>query len=175
MDYQHVMVDEFFEDIHLLLSKSKEELKAFFVSKLTVWIAISNEYRRNPESILNTDELMETYFSDFIVTRMDAALRMTENNAMRIKSNYEKIQKLGGLKLNGRLCAELKVPPNLVEGWKPKIIGLDKGGLISESIFTITILKIFTLGWKVEDSISTHFFEDVLKVKIPSDIKPPLK
>ena len=137
MDYQHVMADEFFEDIHSFHSRSKEEIKAFFASKLTVWIAISNEYRRNPDSILNTDVLMTTYFSGFKIARMDAALRMTGNNAMRIKSNYQKIQKFGGLKLNGRLCAELKIPPNLVEGWKPKIIGLDKGGLISESIFSL--------------------------------------
>ena len=134
MDYQHVMADEFFEDIHLLHSRSKEEIKAFFASKLTVWIAISNEYRRNPDSILNTDVLLTTYFSGFKVARMDAALRMTGNNAMRIKSNYQKIQKFGGLKLNGRLCAELKVPPNLVEGWKHKIIGLDKVKPLSELV-----------------------------------------
>ena len=153
MDYRHVMADEFFEDIHLFHSRSKEEIKEFFASKLTVWIAISNEYRRNPESILNTDELMTTYFSGFKVARMDAALRMTGNNAMRIQSNYKKklkVQQFNGLKLNGRLCAELKVSPNLVEGWKHKIIGLDKGGLISESTSTlkrmceITILKFFT-------------------------------
>ena len=123
------MADEFFEDIHLLHSKSKEEIKSFFASKLTVWIAISNEYQRNPESIINTDELMTTYFSDFKVARMDNPLRITGNNAMRIKSNYQKIQKFNGLKLaklNGRLCAGLKVPPNLVEGWKHKKIGLDK-------------------------------------------------
>ena len=127
MDYQHVMADEFFEDIHSFHSKSKEEIKAFFASKLTVWIAISNEYRRNPESIINTDELMTTYFPSFKVARMDAALRMTGNNAMRIKSNYQnklKIQQVNGLKLNGRLCAELKVPPNLVEGLKHELIGL---------------------------------------------------
>ena len=165
MDYQHVMVDEFFEDIHLLRSKSKEELKAFFVSKLTVWIAISNEYRRNPESIIDTDLLMETYFSDFIVAKMDAPLRIPGNNAMRIKSNYQKQQKFKVLKLNGRLCAELKVPPNLVEGCKPKIIGLDKGGLISESFISLkrmcekSLFSIFSLliGWKVEDNVSTQF------------------
>ena len=59
------MADEFFEDIHLLHSRSKEEITAFFASKMTVWIGISNEYRRNPESILDTDVLMTTYFSGF--------------------------------------------------------------------------------------------------------------
>ena len=141
MDYQHVMVDEFFEDIHSLHSISKEEIKVFFASKLTVWIAISNEYRRNPESIVNTDVLMTTYFSDFKVARMDNPLRMTGNNAKRIKSNYQKIKQFNGLKLNGRLCAELKVPPNLVEGCKQKIIGLDKvkplHELVKEAFFCI--------------------------------------
>ena len=137
MDYHHVMADEFFEDIHLFHSKSKEEIKSFFASKLTVWIAISNEYRRNPESIINTDVLLTTYFFGFKVAKMDAALRMTGNNAMIIKSNYQKIKQFNRLKLNGRLCAELKVHPNLVEGWKHKTIGLDRGGLISESTFTL--------------------------------------
>ena len=137
MDYQHVMADEFFEDIHSFHSRSKEEIKEFFASKLTVWIAISNEYRRNPESIINTDVLLTTYFFGFKVAKMDAALRMTGNNAMIIKSNYQKIKQFNRLKLNGRLCAELKVHPNLVEGWKHKTIGLDRGGLISESTFTL--------------------------------------
>ena len=137
MDYQHVMADEFFEDIHSFHSKSIEEIKSFFASKLTVWIAISNEYRRNPESIINTDVLLTTYFSGFKVAKMDAALRMTGNNAMIIKSNYQKIKQFNSLKLNGRLCAELKVPPNLVEGLKHELIGLDKGGLISESTFNL--------------------------------------
>ena len=154
------MADEFFEDIHSFHSRSKEEIKAFFASKLTAWIAISNEYRRNPESIINTDELMTTYFPSFKVVRMDAALRMTGNNAMIIKSNYQKIKQFNSLKLNGRLCAELKVHPNLVEGWKHKTIGLDRGGLISESTFTLKrtcIITILESIFSIEDSVSTLF------------------
>ena len=164
MDYQHVMADEFFEDIHSFHSKSKEEIKSFFASKLTVWIAFSNEYRRYTESIVNTDELMTTYFSGFKVARMDAALRMTGNNAMNIKSNYQKIlkiQQFNGLKLNGRLCAELKVSPNLVEGWKYKAIGLDRGGLISESTFTLKrtcIITILESIFSIEDSVVSTLF-----------------
>ena len=38
----------------------------------------------------------------------------------------------------------------------------------------ITIPKISTLDWKFEDSDSAHFFEDGNRVKIPSEIMPPL-
>ena len=56
-----------------------------------------------------------------------------------------------------------------------------KVGLSSESIFNlvqksmqITILDFFTLDWKFENSDFKHFFEDVTKVKSPSEIKANL-
>ena len=59
-----------------------------------------------------------------------------------------------------------------------------EGDLISDGIFNlvtsskelnrITTFKFFTLGWKVKDRHFVHFLEDGTKLKIPSEIKPPL-
>ena len=42
--YDHVMCDEMFGDIKMLTSKSQRELKDFFSSKESVWMALSNTY-----------------------------------------------------------------------------------------------------------------------------------
>ena len=41
-DFQHIMCDELFADIDKLTKKSQNELKDFFSSKETVWVALSN-------------------------------------------------------------------------------------------------------------------------------------
>ena len=73
-----------------------------------------------------------------------------------------------------------------IENWKagPR----SEGGLITYIFFflfdlvpfskkmnEIITLNFFTLGWKVEDSNFVHFFENVTKLEIASEIRPPLE
>ena len=61
----------------------------------------------------------------------------------------------------------------------------DKGGLISEANFhfcsilkkkrTISLSSTFSLGSKVENSDFEHVLEEERGLKIPFEIKPPLK
>jgi len=53
--------------------------------------------------------------------------------------------------------------------------------LISKGVFNPStkkvktpILYFFNLGWKFEDSDLAHLFEDRTKLKVPSEVKPPL-
>ena len=43
-DFQHIMCDELFDDIDKLHRNSQDELKDFFSSRETVWVALSNYY-----------------------------------------------------------------------------------------------------------------------------------
>ena len=56
---------------------------------------------------------------------MDAPVRTTAGVANRIKSRFTKIAQTTEIALNGKLCADLKVPPNLVEGCKTETFGFD--------------------------------------------------
>lgn len=62
---------------------------------------------------------------NFEVFKMDAPVRMTAGVAKRIKSRFTNITKITEIGLNGKLCADLKVPPNLVEGCKTETFGFD--------------------------------------------------
>ena len=56
---------------------------------------------------------------------MDAPVRTTSVVAKEIKSKFTNIAKITEIGLNERLCADLKVPSNLVEGCKTEKFGFD--------------------------------------------------
>ena len=62
---------------------------------------------------------------NFEVFKMDAPVRMTAGVARQIKSSFTKIAQTTEIALNGKLCADLKVPSNLVEGCKSERFGFD--------------------------------------------------
>ena len=124
--YAHVMCDELFGDINRLTTKSQKELKDFFSSKETVWMALSNDYYGSKiDGSVNLEELVKGWFPDFQVARMKIPLRMAKTVAENIRSGYaHQIGKATQLQLNARLCAESKLPSNLTEGCQIDRFGL---------------------------------------------------
>ena len=72
-----------------------------------------------------SSEFVQKYFSNFEMFKMDAPVRTTAGVAKQIKSRFTKIAQTTEIALNGKLCADLKVPPNLVEGCKTETFGFD--------------------------------------------------
>ena len=124
--YAHVMCDELFGDINRLTTKSQKELKDFFSSKETVWMALSNYYFGSKiDGSVNLEELVKGWFPDFQVAEMKIPLRMAKTVAENIRSGYaHQIGKATQLQLNARLCAESKLPSNLTEGCQIDRFGL---------------------------------------------------
>ena len=116
--YDHVMCDELFGDINMLTSKSQRELKDFFSSKESVWMALSNTYYYSKiDGSVDLEELVKGWFPDFQVAKMQTPLRMPKTVAESIRSGFANtIGKATQLELNERLCAESKLPSNLTEG-----------------------------------------------------------
>ena len=117
--YDHVMCDELFGDINMLTSKSQRELKDFFSSKESVWMALSNTYYGGStiDGSVDLEELVKGWFPDFQVAKMQTPLRMPKTVAESIRSGFANtIGKATQLRLNARLCAESKLPSNLTEG-----------------------------------------------------------
>ena len=115
---KHIFVDEMFDDIESLEPASQEELRAFFSSKETIWVAMSNSYYNSKiGGSVDLEAWAKTqYPDDFEVVKMDTPLRMPANVSKDIKNGYSGMSKATQLALNSRLMAECKIPSNLVEG-----------------------------------------------------------
>ena len=123
--YSTVMADEAFADINKLSPKSQKEIKDFFASKDTVWLALSNTYSqaRIDDSEMDIEDLVKSWYPGFQVARMDTFLRMPAAVTNDIKSRYSRMAESTQLDLNLILFKSAKVPSNLVEGSEIKIIG----------------------------------------------------
>ena len=115
---KHIFVDEMFDDIESLEPASQEELRAFFSSKETIWVAMSNSYYKSKigGSVDLEAWAKSQYPDDFEVVKMDTPLRMPANVSKDIKNGFSGMSKATPLGLNPRLMAECKIPSNLVEG-----------------------------------------------------------
>ena len=124
--YSIVMADESFADINKLSPKSQKEIKDFFASKDTVWLALSNNYYLSnvDDSEMDIEDLVKSWYPGFQVARMDTPLRMPAAVTNDIKSSYSRIAKSTQLDLNANLFKSAKVPSNLVEGCEIKRIGV---------------------------------------------------
>ena len=109
-----------------LQDQSQQEILRFLSSKITSWIALSNQYFHSRISTyLSPEEFVQKYFVNFEVFKMDAPVRTTAGVAKLIKSRFTKMAQTTEIGLNGKLCADLKVPSNLVEGCKTETFGFD--------------------------------------------------
>ena len=115
---KHIFVDEMFDDIGSLEPASQEELRAFFSSKETIWVAMSNSYYKSKigGSVDLEAWAKRQYPDDFEVVKMDTPLRMPANVSKDIKNGFSGMSMATQLPLNWRLMAECKIPSNLVEG-----------------------------------------------------------
>ena len=121
------MCDELFGDWDRLTPKSQKELKDFFSPKESVWLALSNVYNSNSriDGSVDLEELVKGWFPDFQVAQMKTPLRMPKIVAENIRSGFaNQVGKSTQLALNARLCAESKLPSNLVEGCQIEHFGL---------------------------------------------------
>jgi hypothetical protein len=123
--FKHVMCDELFADIDNLTKKSQNELKDFFSSKETVWMALSNRYYLSKiDDSVDLEAHVKGMFPGFQVARMQIPLRMPKTVAEDIRTGYANNDgKATQLDLNEKLCAESQLPPNLTEGCKIEGIG----------------------------------------------------
>ena len=123
--YDHVLCDELFGDINMLTSNSQRELKDFFSSKESVWMALSNTYYYSKiDGSVDLEELVKGWFPDFQVAKMQTPLRMPKTVAESIRSGYlNTIGKATQLQLNAKLCAESKLSSNLTEGCQIESFG----------------------------------------------------
>ena len=87
---------------------------------------MSNQYfTKRLSTYLSPEEFVQKYFVNFEVFKMDAPVRTTAGVAKLIKSRFTKMAQTTEIGLNGKLCADLKVPSNLVEGCKTETFGFD--------------------------------------------------
>ena len=124
--YDHIMSDELFGDIDRLTSESQKELKDFFSSKVSVWMALSNVYHRSRiDGNVDLEALVKGWFPGFQVARMRTPLRMPKTVAEHIRSGFaNELELVSHLELNAMLCAGSKLPSNLVEGCQIEEFGL---------------------------------------------------
>ena len=125
--YSIVMADESFADINELTPKSQKEIKDFFASKDTVWLALSNDYfgqSKIDDSEMDIEDLVKSWYPGFQVARMDTPLRMPAAVTNDIKACYSRMAESIQLPMNESLFKNAKVPSNLVEGCETKRIGL---------------------------------------------------
>ena len=124
--YDHIMCDELFGDIDKLTPKSQRELKYFFSSKDSVWMAVSNAYyyASRIDGNVDLEALVKGWFPNFQVAKMQTPLRMPKTVAETIRSGYANTGKATPLSLNPKLCAESNLPSNLTEGCQIESFGL---------------------------------------------------
>ena len=115
--FDHIMCDELFADVDQLTPTSQKELQDFFAPKQTVWMALSNVYRRSQiDGSVDLEQLVKGWFPEFQVAKMQTPLRMPKTVAETIRSGFGNRGKTTQLSLNYRLFAESKLPSNLTEG-----------------------------------------------------------
>ena len=127
-NFDHVMCDELFADIDRLTQKSQRELKDFFSSKKTVWMALSSDYHYSAiDGSIDPEALVKEWFPDFQVAQMKTPLRMPKTVAEDIKDSFvHQTTTDKKLTLNSWLMAKSTLPINLTEGCQIENYGFGK-------------------------------------------------
>ena len=116
-EYKHLFVDEYFEDLQRLSGKSTREFKRIISGKQTVWVSLSNSYKK-PDTAENVEEfrqMAKSFFPNrFEIANLDYSLRLTENV-------FNEVKKLAVLESNmyvpnNVLISESSTPSNISEG-----------------------------------------------------------
>ena len=116
-EYDHIFVDEYFEDLQRLSGKSIREFKKMISGKQTVWVSLSNSYRK-PDTAENVKDVLKAatgFFPDgFVIANLYHPLRVTE-------SNFNVVKNLAMLESNRHipnnvLLSSSSPPSNISEG-----------------------------------------------------------
>ena len=116
-EYEHLFVDECFEDISTLSVKTRKAFLKLISGKQTVWVSLSNSYRK-PDSAENVEDVKKTaigFFPDaFEIANLDYSLRLTENVLKEVK-NLAMLESNRYVP-NNVLISESRTPSNISEG-----------------------------------------------------------
>ena len=116
-EYQHLFVDEYFEDLYRLSFKSNKAFLKMISGKQTVWVSLSNSYKK-PNLAENVEDVIKMaigFFPNcFKIANLDYSLRLTENVFNEVK-NLAVLETNRNIP-NNVLMRESSTPSNISEG-----------------------------------------------------------
>ena len=116
-EYEHLFIDECFEDIYRLSVKTTKDFLKMISGKQTVWVSLSNSYWK-PDSAENVEDVKKAaidFFPDaFEIANLDYSLRLTENVLKEVK-NLAMLESNRYVP-NNVLISESRTPSNISEG-----------------------------------------------------------
>ena len=116
-EYKHLFVDEYFEDLRRLSGKSTREFKEMISGKQTVWVSLSNSYKK-PDIADNVEDVIKMtigfFPTGFRIAHLDHSLRLTENVFNEVK-NLAMLESHRHVP-NNVLISESSTPSNISEG-----------------------------------------------------------
>ena len=118
--FDHIMIDEFFDDFAKLSERSQREFKRAVKGKQTVWMALSNTYNHRTayDKDTNIANHVKKWFPYFHIVTMKIPLRSPRNIPMKMK---EVLDERIDMDLNCLLLAQTELPPTLTQGKESKI------------------------------------------------------
>ena len=116
-EYKHLFVDEYFEDLRRLSGKSTREFKKMISGKETVWVSLSNSYKK-PDIADNVEDVIRMtsgfFPTGFEIANLNHSLRLTENVFNEVK-NLALLESNRHIP-NNVLISESSIPSNISEG-----------------------------------------------------------
>ena len=116
-EYEHLFIDECFEDIYRLSVKTTKDFLKMISGKQTVWVSLSNSYRKPnlAENVEDVKKAANDFFPDvFKIANLDYSLRLTENVFNEVKSLA--MLESNRYVPNNVLISKSKPPSNVAEG-----------------------------------------------------------
>ena len=116
-EYEHIFVDECFEDISRFSVKTTKAFLKMITGKRTVWVSLSNSYKK-PKTAENVEDVKRAavgFFPDvFKIANLEYSLRLTENVFKEVKNLTTLVS--NRYVPNNVLISESKTPSNISEG-----------------------------------------------------------
>ena len=117
-EYQHIFIDEYFDDLYRLSFKSTKAFVKMISGKQTVWVSISNSYKKT-DTVENVEDVIKMaigfFPNGFKIANLSKSLRLTENVFNEVK-NLAKLES-NRYVLNHVLISESSTPSNIAEGY----------------------------------------------------------
>ena len=120
-DYNHIFIDEFFDDFHMLDRSSRNDFFRAICNKETVWIAFSSTYKSNPlstEDLPIIDQKAAKWIPNMKIVQIKIPLRSPRFVPLTIKKAMEKRTSID---LNNLLMLDIQLPPTLTDGKESRI------------------------------------------------------
>ena len=122
-DYDHIFIDEFFDDFYMLESSSRNDFFHAICNKKTVWIAFSGTYNSNPLSKEDLPTISQKAakwipIPNMKIVQIKIPLRSPKFVPLAIKKAMEKRTDMD---LNNLLMLDIQLPPTLTDGKETRI------------------------------------------------------